>query len=347
LNKYILLIAVLLGASCAQRTMQNGLAQANKSGYDSRFPQTSTSPYLKQISESVKLVSSLTFYKKYHFAQTTHIRFSFLKRFSITQQARSTSVVQAPSSGTATIIYATPRKIALLTCAHIVRSPDTLFTYFKDSNGQNTKFIRSMAVKIRQSLNVIDLPRNKGVTVLAQDAQNDLALLGVQFKTFAGTPAAVFDYPLGNAAELDWGTFVYLLGFPFGKKVVTSAIISHPNRNARHDFIINSNMYRGISGGIILAIRGGLPHFELVGLANALPVRKNLVLRPNPDLNAEEVIQPEPYSGKIFIDQQVSIVHGLTLAISSETIRRFIRTNLIPLKKRGFDLNGFIKKAGP
>jgi len=332
----LLLVIMLNFSGCAQQHNLQGKAPIPDGLYDSEFPVQATSAALGKISSSVKLVSSLTFYRKYVFAAEDQItKHSLLSRPNLYKQAIVT-VTDKHASGTATIVYLQNRKTALLTCAHTVSEPDTVIKYVQNKNGLLTEWVRSVSVKIRQSLNVVDLPGNGSVTVLASDSSLDLALLGADIPLNFFPSIPVFTFPLGKSSELNWGTFVYLFGFPHGKKILTNAIVSHPNRNNAHDFIINATMYNGVSGGIILALRDGYPHFELVGIANALPVQQHLIIRPDPDMEIDTGTLDQPYKGAVFLERKTDIIHGMTFAISAENIRLFFRDNEKKLKQQGY-----------
>jgi hypothetical protein len=95
-------------------------------------------------------------------------------------------------------------------------------------------------------------------------------------------------------------------------------------------------MYQGVSGGIILALRDGVPHFELVGLANALPVKSGIKLQPEAEINSKTVNPSQPYTGTIYLSRDISVIPGITYAISIETVKQFIEKNKEPLRKKGF-----------
>ena len=213
--------------------------------------------------------------------------------------------------------------------------------YYDTGLSKKQHAIRSISIKIRQSLHVVGIPGSGRVTVVAKDSTLDLALLQRSIPLNLFPPLPVFTNPLGKSKELDWGSFVYLFGFPHGKKVVSNAIVSHPNNNDAHDFIINATMYQGVSGGIIVALRDGPPHFELVGIANALPILQHLVLRPDRNTEITPSTFGQPYQGSVFIERQNEIIQGMTFAISAESILSFFIKNKSLLKDHDITLKDF------
>ena len=330
----VLVISILFGCGLQRQVVSVSVIQDGR--YDSEFPVVPTSDQLKQISATVKLISSLTFYSKYFFSQSTQLTVQDLYDKTFHMKANSRAVVEMPASGTGTIIYADSEKLALLTCAHTIYAPDTIITYFQDAKGHPTIYVESIAVKVRQTINVIGLPNGEKIEVLANDTENDIAILGRRLKSVPKIPIPIFSYPWGVSNDLEWGTFVYMFGFPHGKQIVTNAMVSHPNRNEEHDFIINATMFKGVSGGPIIAIRDGAPNFELIGIANALSANQKIAIRPNPDIEKDSINPTQAYQGDLFLEREYSIIHGLTFAISMESIKNFMREYKNVLEEQGY-----------
>ena len=311
--------------------------------YDSHFPMRPVEKELEKITEAVKLYTNMSFYEGYDFDLESRITVNDLSEDSYKFKARKKYLFERPSSGTATVIYQDSRKAVLLTCEHITRSPDTLMTYFLDDRNERTSYIQSVAIKTRQSNNVIFLPRVSDVRVLISDRDNDLALLIADFVEKPEIPVAEYSYGLGRASELSWGTFLYVIGYPYGKKMVSTAIVSNPRRDRRNSFIMDATLHRGVSGGLILALRDGPPNFELVGIASALSGEREYVLRPDKRTIDREFEFNRPYEGEIFIDTQLRINYGITFTVSIESIREFIRKNNRLLLEQGISLDRFLK----
>ncbi len=324
---FLIIALVSLFMSCAARQQKQPAVVVADGIYDSEFPQKAVSTYLKKMSSTIRLISSLTFYHEYYFRSDEEMTVTKLKKNPELLKQAASAIVEKPASGTATIIAVKQRKALLLTCAHTIREPDTLVHYFPKEHSKPGNYIRSISIKIRQSMHVVGIPGSGQLTVVAADSILDLALVQRNIPINLTHPLPVFTYPLGKSAELNWGSFVYLFGFPHGKKVVSNAIVSHPNRNPAHDFIINATMYQGVSGGPIIALRDGPPHFELVGIANALPILQHLVVRPDPDTEITSSTFGQPYRGSVFIERQNEIIQGMTFAISAESIRLFFKKN--------------------
>jgi hypothetical protein len=306
--------------------------------YDSHFPVTSVDKEISRIEKTIKLITNLTFYQAYDFSINSRIQFKDLNKKNIEQRSIRKYVLEKPASGTATVIARSTNRVALLTCEHIVLSEDTLINYYLDETGKPTEYVQSIAIKSRESINIISMPWLKNIEILASDKDLDIAVVVATLYVSPNLPIPVFNFKMGKAAELNWGTFVYIFGFPNGKKLISTAIVSNPNRDKNKGFIVDATMHRGVSGGLILALRDGAPNFELVGIASAISAEREYILRPNGDLDLSEIHFGQPYEGKIFLDKQMKINYGITYAVSIEAIQEFISDNKKTFLKEGLNL---------
>lgn len=339
--RIILTLLIGINIACGPRPAIRQFTQperAKDGQYDSEFPTEPIAKDLQRIVESVKLISLLTFYESYDFLEIDKITASNLGRQVFKTKSIRKYIFEKPSSGTATVIYAQDHKVALLTCAHILESPDTLFTFFRNEKGEQMKYIQNVSVIIKQLINIIQLPHGGEVEILATDRDMDLAIVGKRLTEMVKpNEVQVFDYAWGAASELQWGNFVYLIGYPYGKKMISTAVVSNPNRDRNHSFMIDATLHKGVSGGLILALRDGAPNFELVGIANALSAQSQLYLRPEKEYQVSEMEMQQPYLGDIYVDSQVSVVYGITYAISVESVRRFLKEKQKQLSESGYN----------
>jgi len=308
--------------------------------YDSHFPMQPVSEHLKRISQSAHLISAFTYYRTYAFDLKNAVTTDQIDSpdFSVSENAVLENISQKPGSGTSTVIYSDRKKLLLLTCLHIVDEPDTAVTYYYDYAGKETPFVQTVSLKVRTNITVPSIPSVNKIEIIARDEVNDLALVSLKLAKAPPFPEKSFNYRWGKAKELELGTFVYLLGFPNGKKMLSTAVVSSPNRGDNHDFLVDATLHRGISGGLILAIKDGVPNFELMGIVNAVSAREANVLRPDPAASPMSLARSYPYKGEIFVDKQLSVVYGITFAVSIENIKDFINDNRRVLEDEGFNL---------
>ena len=304
--------------------------------YDSEFPYKSTSDELKKISETIQRDNSTAFYKIYIFDENHDYTLDELKNKKLSQIATKEALADNSTSGTAVIVYSQNGNVALLTCAHTITFPDTLIAYRIDEAGYQTKFVESISIKEKQVIYVAGFPEGSQVDVLVQDNQLDIALIGRKFSAQSSILFSVFSYPLGKAKEVDWGTFVYLVGYPINFKMITKAIVSSPRKDESGSFLIDAVVNPGFSGGLVLAIRDGVPNFELIGIVQWVPEEDESMVYPE-NLKTKTSYNPVvPYTGNLYVRKHNSIRYGIARVIPVETISDFLSTNKSLLAKKGF-----------
>ncbi len=301
--------------------------------YTTIFPNHDVADELEEISKTIRLINNLTFYKTYAFRDGA-ITKDNLDDFDLLERSIFSNTISKTSSGTGAIISVSGKKVALLTAAHIVSYPDTIISYYS-SNGNQSKYIESILFKEKQKI-YTDLPDGGLLKILAIDDKNDIAIIGNSFKEVVPFDFQVFDFNFGNAKELKWGSFVYLLGYPMHYKMVTSGIVSNPNYNGTGNFLVDAPINRGSSGGLVLAIRGKAPNFELVGIISSVPAEKKTVLTPYNPSRDLQFLSGTSYSGEMVIENLEGIKYGIGKIVSSEKIKIFINKNEKKLRDQGY-----------
>ncbi len=307
--------------------------------YDTEFPYRGCSKQLEEISESVKMLSTVAYYRTFAFAESERLRLRDITRELLTARAASSVFVNRSMSGTATILSYQNRSVLLMTCAHVVSFGDTLVSYHIGPDRRPTSTVRSIAVKERQMNFVGLLPEGGELEILAIDEAADIALLGKRFLTEPPLPIPVFRYPFGKARELEWGSFVYLFGYPSGFRIVTKGIVSSPNRDRRGSFLVDAVFGGGFSGGIALAVRDGVPNFELVGMVKMVSAHSSFVLTPPIENGVVDYDSSTPYSGDIYVEKHTDIDYGVTQTTSVERILEFFEEHRAEVQAKGYRLN--------
>jgi hypothetical protein len=231
-----------------------------------------------------------------------------------------------------------------------------VINYYRTSDKKETNVVKSFIYKVRQTNNVINQPVAYDFKILAKDEVNDLAIIGKEL--IAGTqfrlesemdkknlpPLLVLDTPIGKAEELEFGSFVYVMGFPQAKKMVSTAIVSSPDYDNNYSFILDATLQKGISGGLVLAIRDGVPNFEFVGITKAISGKSEYTLVPDRRIFLSEWEVNKTYNEKIYIEKRDLSEPGMTFAIGIETIIEFIKENEYELLKAGYSYEKFFKR---
>jgi hypothetical protein len=124
---------------------------------------------------------------------------------------------------------------------------------------------------------------------------------------------------------------------------VTKAIVSNPNRDKYGSFLTDAVFNRGFSGGIVLAIRDGVPNFELVGMMKLVPGHQHYYLSPAKEGEQLEFDPNIPFTGDVYAESRVDIIYGVAPAIPAEMIVEFLKSNEETLIDQGYDLRSFLE----
>lgn len=330
-------VLLMLFVGCTQTIQKVVYPTLSDGRYDSEFPYKNCSKQLQQVMESVKKINVIAYYESFVFDYDQHLIVSQIPGLNLKKNSVSHSYFNQSSSGTSTIISAYGPKVVLLTCAHVVDYPDTTYSYFIENN-QRSKYVQSISVKLRQEMYVAEGLGEGSLEVLVRDGKRDIALLGQEFSGMQKL-GPVLDYPAGQSKSLEWGSFVYLLGFPKGYRMITRGIVSNPNRDKSGSFLVDALFNRGFSGGIILAIKDGVPNFELVGIAKSVSAKFDYALIPEKEPAEYEYDPQIPYQGSTYVKMQSNIDYGITHAISIETIQNFVAENQAELNRLGYRID--------
>lgn len=304
--------------------------------YDSEFPYKNSSQQLEEVSNSIRLINSIAFYESYVFDQKNKLTLKQLLQTDIENKAAEKVFFNRTASGTGTIIFAHQGLVALLTVAHIVSFPDTVVSYFVNRDGTSSQFVESISIKSKQTNYISDFPGNGELEIILQDKNIDVAILGKKYSPNETNNLTTFSYPWGNSIELEWGSFIYVFGFPMNYKMISKGIVSSPGKE-KHTFIIDAVFNRGYSGGIVLAIRDGVPNFELVGIVKSVPAEFENTLRPlikERDLDYNPML---PYKGEVYVDKEQVLRIGITKVIGIEIVKDFLISRKDELISRGYN----------
>ncbi len=125
---------------------------------------------------------------------------------------------------------------------------------------------------------------------------------------------------------------------------ITKALVSSPNRDSDGSFLLDAVVNQGYSGGIVLAIKDGIPNFELVGIVQWVPKEEEYYLGPLRRKNNQPYNSLVPYKGESYVRRHSNIKYGIAKIISIESIIEFLENNKSSLFDQGYYLENFIKK---
>lgn len=339
IQKIILIfVSALLFYSC---TSENQVRQTDYPNlydgkYDSEFPYRNSSEQLEEISNTISLVNSIAFYRTYHFEINDSITINAIRRNEHKKFLEKSTTFEETASGTGTFIYNSGKTVAVLTCSHIINFPDSVKTFYMSTDGINSGLLKNFSEIVKRDIYIVPFFEEGNFEIVVQDEELDIAILKKDIKSQPNFRFRTFDFPLGKANELRWGTFVYVFGFPANYKMISKGIVSNPNYDKKSSFIIDAVANQGLSGGIVLAIRDGVPNFELVGMVLTAPAEYEYVLRPKKD---DVVLLGSEYIGPVITGARKHIKYGITKVLAIESIMKFIENNSKILLENNIDID--------
>jgi len=334
---FILLIAVLILNGCSSnRFVHDKRSTVADNIYDSEFSDKSISDEIEFIASTVRKLNIIAFYTTYEFAPGAIIDKSNLNESNLIIKASKTSMSTESVAGTAVIIYYDNLLAGMLTCNHVVDFPDTIITWYRS----RVQGIKTMAIKEKQNNFVLGLPQNNEVSIVATDKNNDIAFLKQQLQ-MTGADINVLNYPVGKSKDLGWGSRVYIVGYPLGNLMVTSGLVSKPRNINSSKFLTDAVYNKGISGSPVVAIRDGVPNFEMVGMATSASSKSISYVKPGEENQYSK--SGESYHGKLIIANERIINYGVTYSVTIDRIEKFLYSNHDLLEEEGFDTDKFFK----
>jgi hypothetical protein len=335
-------IALLLFflVSCKKQAYRYVYPTLSDGRYDSEFPYKNCSSQLKQITNTITKLYCIAKYETYLFDYDEGVTGKNIHKKIQEKKYRKNHVSSESVAGTAILIHYDNNRVAFLTCAHIINFPDTLLSYHHKKFSFSDDYIHSASIKKSQTIFSQDVPGDKKLEILCMDKQNDIALLGKAIEE-SKSQKRIFDYPLGDSKSLEWGSFTYIIGYPIGRQMITKGIVSNPDFNEKGSFMIDALFNEGFSGGAILAVKDGVPNFELVGIAKSVAVTHENILKPEKESH-EYVYNPNtPYEGQTYVKLRKKINYGVTYAVSTSLIKDFYDQNKKNLEEKGYYLDHF------
>ena len=332
-----LIIALLFLGCTTPQVVENTEPVMGDDRYDSEFPSKSISSQLDFVSNTIKKLDVLVFYETFSFPENNSLDETALSSEELKSQSLGSSISNEAVLGTASIVYFDGEKVGLLTCAHVIDFPDTIVERYDNGTGP----IQSISIKVRQRNAVVGLPDGGEVKLIATDPGKDIAFLSKSLDKPETVPK-VLNFPVGNTRDLEWGSVVYVMGFPGGQKMVTRAIVSNPRSGNKIRFTTDALYNRGFSGAPVLAIRDGAPNFELIGMATSAAVNK--IYYTKPGIQNPDIISPnDEYTGSLKVDHVNNIIYGVTFNLTIEAINKFFKNQSEVLEQHGFIINRMFK----
>ncbi len=289
------------------------------------------------ISPSIIKIDVLGFYKTWYFGEEKFMLLEKIDYNKIDEECVFSEITSETISGTAIVLSSTNEISGMITCAHVVDYPDTVVTY----HNTNKSIVRSISIKQQQNIYVSGKSIDNKIEIIAMDEKSDLAFLKRTISTNEMIPPS-FSLKKGKVEKLEWGSKIYVLGYPLGKFMITEGIVS-VNKSTNKRFISDALFNRGISGSPVFGLQDESSDYVWLGMASSAASQSFDYLEPKDSREGYQNFNEDVYQGAIVKNKQL-INYGVTYSISIEEIVTFVANNRMAISRAGFDADLIISK---
>lgn len=314
----------------------NGDRDSSSPYYTTAYPQRNISAQLERARESIVRIVSTSFYNSYTFNKP-FLTLSDIKTNNLRTIATDFFSTEESTAGTAILLEKNKSNVMLITCDHVVASPDTAITYYEGENIPEDTFVKSINIKRKQNNWLFTDQDLYNFDILASDERFDLALLTTTYNNKEELPQRPLNITTGKSDKLRMGSVLYVLGYPRGYPMVTRGLASTSKKRYSHFFITDALFNPGISGGLVLASRDNYRSFQWVGMARSASASKEDVLVPRPVAD-KYGRAAKPYTQTPYVQQKTRISYGITQTIPINTIKDFLDKHEQKISQSGFTL---------
>lgn len=340
------LAAALAIAGCRSEPTRDPQAPVPDGHYDSYPPLQPVSEHLSRIGESVKMLSTVAYYRNFFIPASVRLTADAVTPAVLARYSAGATYTNTTLAASAIVLSCRARRVLMLSAAHVLDYSDTTLAFHPTADGRPGTFVRTVSVKEKQVNYVAVLPEGGELDILAIDSNLDVAVLGRLFSSDPCLALRPIALPRGSASELEWGTYVFIFGYPSGARMVTAGMVSSPKRDRNSSFLVDAASNRGYSGGPVVALRDGVPNFELVGIVRQVSAHSSFVLVPDRE-EGREYDPGMPYEGPAFPERLTEIDHGMTQVTSAEVIQEFLETARPRIESLGYSLHGILDPPAP
>lgn len=230
------------------------------------------------------------------------------------------------TAGTGVILSNQNGRSAMLTAAHTVSFPDTIWHYRKSPDPAEREKLDAVSVK-RNAVHY--LFSDDGVVsfdVAAKDPLRDVALMVYNWGVGGDPELKPMEIQPGVFSDLDWTDKIFAVGYPKGFLMVTEGMVSRTESSPRRRFVLDASFNRGFSGGPLFAVRNDGTGLDWMGILSAAYAETEYYLVPEP-MSQEEYTPDLEYTGSIYVQREARIHYGITYAVGMDEIGEFFREN--------------------
>lgn len=329
-----LFVLILIGCS---KTVEYSVVEQNEGYYKNVVGSQKVKNQLEKGFESIRRLQNSVMYRTYQVNPELRIESKDMSEIDFETISVGSTVETISNAGTAMVLFNNGSKAMLLTAAHTVTQPDTVYHYSENQFGTESNLIKAVSVVVSINQFIITDNGIVGLEVLVIDENKDLALLGTTSEMEDQFNLTVLPIPWGDCNELSWSDMIYAVGYPRGVPMVTQGVVSlsnHPNRTLVFDLNVN----RGFSGGAVFAVRSDGFGLEWIGMITSAMGERESYISPE-ELYHTEYSSDIPYEGALYVKNRSVIYYGIGYGVDISEIETFIRNNQRELRRQGINIS--------
>lgn len=325
-------VFILLLGACS--SIRPGADEQNATRLVSTFPDRAAQSAYTDFTASVCRLTAFVNYRTSVFEPDSLVTLTDIVLRTGPGITRARQTRNESFSGTATVVTVSGNRGLLLTCAHNVVFPDSVFTYDDKANRWGNRYLLGFSVKTGQVIQVSGPYGTMQGEVIASDTENDLALIEVKSSQPGMLPVPV-KLRLAAIDELHWGDRVWLTGYPSGRFMMTAGVLSIPV-SGEGVLLTDAPFTEGYSGAPAIVYDRRAGEFLLAGVGRSVAARSEYVLKPEKKIHEQAYNTALPYQGPAYVEVEKQAAPGVTFITSSGIIARFIGLEKEQLEQRGW-----------
>lgn len=325
-------VFILLLGACS--SIRQGADEQNATRLVSTFPDKAAQSAYTDFTASVCRLTAFVNYRTSVFEPDSLVTLTDIVLRTGPGITRARQTRNESFSGTATVVSVSGNRGLLLTCAHNVVFPDSVFTYDDKANRRGNRYLLGFSVKTGQMIQVSGPYGTMQGEVIASDTENDLALIEVKSSQPGMLPVPV-KLRLAAIDELHWGDRVWLTGYPSGRFMMTAGVLSIPI-SGEGVLLTDAPFTEGYSGAPAIVYDHQAGEFMLAGVGRSVAARSEYVLKPEKKIHEQAYNTALPYQGPAYVEVEKQAAPGVTFITSSGIIARFIGLEKEQLEQRGW-----------
>lgn len=284
--------------------------------------------------ESTYLVNTISYYTQYFLPEDNKLTKQDLENMDYRSQGWTKNITTQPASGTGILIGWQRENAIFITSAHLFDQADTILIPYDQ---KSRKGYQSVLIRTKHEIFLPDIFTEGNLEIISIDKKADICLLRGTVNP-DNRKLHVFPFSLGNSRDLDWGSEVFIVGFPQGFHMITTGLVSKPFKFRPYEFALDAPFNKGMSGAPILFYDNKEKTLKLVGIGKSVSASTIPILVPEPGIGSDSTLVRSVYKDKIYTDEITIVNHGVSFTVPTNTIKDFLSENNEMVRNMGISL---------